>query len=61
MVEAKREELKQEITKSTQQIPDTTLNTILMCIKEIHIYNNKPLKEIAKEVTESYKLIKSLI
>jgi hypothetical protein len=60
MVEAKDLPLVQKLTEIQHEVSDTTLNTILMCAKEIHIYNNKPLIGITKELIESYKLIKSV-
>lgn len=51
-------EKQNEIKKIETKISDTTLNTLLLCIKDIHISNKTSLKEITKQILESYKQIK---
>jgi hypothetical protein len=58
-------QVKPVITKELYNIPDTTVNTIIMCSKEIYLnlFNKGteiPLSEITEDVIESYKLIRNL-
>ena len=39
-------------------IPDTTINTILLCIKDISISTDRPIEQTTKEFIEAYKIIK---
>ena len=46
-----------QVSKVNIVIPDTTVNTLLMCIKDIVISTDKPIETITKELLNSYKII----
>ena len=52
------------VKKESYNVSDTTVNTILMCSKEIYLnlFNKGtdiPLSEVTEDVIESYKLIRN--
>ena len=42
---------------NVNSISDSSINTLIMSIKEIHIATEKPLKEVTTDVIASYKQI----